>query len=160
MKLRAPVGCCAASYAGRVIEIAEDGSVEVEDNFEVVFFTHGFKPWESPDSTPFPTGKRCGEFAARAMDIAMETVPVTDPNCTSVAPVEAPMPADGCVDTGTSTSTSDMGVDDISALSRRALFAFLREKGISVSLPITNEELRAAARRSGAALSGQQKPGA
>jgi hypothetical protein len=138
-------------YTGRVIEIAKDGSVEVEDTFQVVFFTHGFKPWESPESAPFPMGMRCGEFAAQAMDIAVETMPVIDPNCTIVAPVEAPMPANGSVDTGASASTSNVGADDISALSRRALFAFLREKGISVSLPISNEELRAVARRSCAA---------
>ncbi|MGH6857487.1 MAG: hypothetical protein ACRECP_07595, partial [Methylocella sp.] len=36
---------------------------------------------------------------------------------------------------------------DISGLNRPALFAFLRAKGVSVSLPVTNEELRAAARR-------------
>ncbi|MGH6851726.1 MAG: hypothetical protein ACREDJ_00705 [Methylocella sp.] len=37
--------------------------------------------------------------------------------------------------------------EDISSLNRRALFAFLRAKGVSVSLPITNEKLRVAARR-------------
>jgi hypothetical protein len=45
------------------------------------------------------------------------------------------------------TETGGEHEQDISGLSRRALFAFLRAKGVSVSLPVTNEELRAAARR-------------
>jgi hypothetical protein len=36
--------------------------------------------------------------------------------------------------------------DDIDALNRRELFAFLRERGVRVRLPITNDALRAAAR--------------
>lgn len=42
---------------------------------------------------------------------------------------------------------------DIASLNRGGLFAFLRSKGIAVRLPITNEELRAAARRA-VAISG------
>jgi hypothetical protein len=38
---------------------------------------------------------------------------------------------------------------DIEALSRKELFAFLKAKGIPVALPVTNLELRAAARRAG-----------
>jgi hypothetical protein len=36
---------------------------------------------------------------------------------------------------------------DIDSLNRPALFALLREKGVRVALPISNAELRAAARR-------------
>lgn len=39
------------------------------------------------------------------------------------------------------------GSDEVDALGRRGLFALLRSKGVPVSLPITNRELRAAARR-------------
>ncbi len=45
-------------------------------------------------------------------------------------------------------SIPDTGTDGIDALSRKELFAFLRAKGVSVSLPITNNELRAAVRQS------------
>lgn len=38
-------------------------------------------------------------------------------------------------------------VVDIESLNRPALFALLREKGVHVALPISNAELRAAARR-------------
>jgi hypothetical protein len=36
--------------------------------------------------------------------------------------------------------------DHISQLNRRSLFAFLKERGVGVSLPVTNDELRALAR--------------
>jgi hypothetical protein len=45
-----------------------------------------------------------------------------------------------------SQGTDPLG-DDIDGLNRRELFAFLKAKGVSVCLPITNEELRALARR-------------
>ncbi len=41
----------------------------------------------------------------------------------------------------------ETGTGGIEALSRKELFAFLRAKGISVTLPITNNELRAAVQR-------------
>lgn len=37
--------------------------------------------------------------------------------------------------------------DDIERLNRSGLFAFLKANGVSVSLPITNQQLRSAARR-------------
>jgi len=42
----------------------------------------------------------------------------------------------------------EIGPDGIEVLSRKELFAFLRAKGVSISLPVTNNELRAAARQS------------
>jgi hypothetical protein len=42
----------------------------------------------------------------------------------------------------------EIGLDEIETLSRKELFAFLRAKGISISLPVTNNELRAVVRRS------------
>jgi hypothetical protein len=38
-------------------------------------------------------------------------------------------------------------VDDIDRLNRRGLFALLKARGVSVCLPVTNDELRALARR-------------
>jgi hypothetical protein len=42
----------------------------------------------------------------------------------------------------------EIGSGEIETLSRKELFAFLRAKGISISLPVTNNELRAAVRQS------------
>ncbi|MGB6176565.1 MAG: hypothetical protein WBF43_09560, partial [Methylocella sp.] len=58
-----------------------------------------------------------------------------------------PATAPGTVIPPDGTETGGEHEQDISGLNRRALFAFLRAKGVSVSLPVTNEELRAAARR-------------
>jgi hypothetical protein len=58
-----------------------------------------------------------------------------------------PATAPGTVTPPDDTETGDEQEQDISGLNRRALFAFLRAKDVSVSLPVTNEELRAAARR-------------
>ena len=47
-------------------------------------------------------------------------------------------------------------VPDIDALNRKGLFALLREKGVRVRLPITNDALREAARRAlGSTADGQ-----
>lgn len=52
-----------------------------------------------------------------------------------------------------SSSTLEQGaqeevhLDEIATLSRSGLFSLLRSKGVSVSLPITNEALRTAARK-------------
>lgn len=83
--------------------------------------------------------------------------------------------ADGCVDTDDCTAAAliahgfselsteepekrdkpsraaEKVVDAIDGLNRPALFAFLKERGISVSLPVTNDELRALARQALAA---------
>jgi hypothetical protein len=37
--------------------------------------------------------------------------------------------------------------DEIEGLNRRGLFAFLKAKGVGVTLPVTNDELRALVRR-------------
>lgn len=44
------------------------------------------------------------------------------------------------------TEDEEHSGDTIECLNRAALFAFLRSKGVSVSLPITNRELRRRAR--------------
>ncbi len=63
--------------------------------------------------------------------------------------LQASLPATtpGTVTPPDGTETGGEHEQDISGLNRPALFAFLRAKGISVSLPVTNEDLRAAARR-------------
>jgi len=42
--------------------------------------------------------------------------------------------------------SSPAEIDPVATLNRSGLFALLRSKGVPVTLPITNEELRAAAR--------------
>lgn len=113
MKLRAPDDCCAASHAGQIIEISEDGSVEVEEHLQATLISHGFAVWERQTGSPSPPE------SAQSQPRDSETRP---------APEAAP------------------AIDfDISTLGRRELFAYRKAKGISVRLPMTNQELRAAA---------------
>ncbi|WP_020177060.1 hypothetical protein [Methyloferula stellata] len=46
-----------------------------------------------------------------------------------------------------SSEKHDSPGDEIEGLNRRGLFAFLKAKGVGVTLPVTNDELRALARR-------------
>ncbi len=46
MKLKAPIGCHAASHQGRSIAIAEDGTINADDEAAAVFIAHGFRPAE------------------------------------------------------------------------------------------------------------------
>ena len=128
MKLRVPEGCRAASHAGRAIEIAEDGSVEMEDDARNVFILHGFIPWDG-EETPNLAPMTRDELVTEAMKMTMKTVEAISTE-----------------DIRTRLAVADIEIEDISALSRRELFAFLRAKGVSLSLPVTNEALRAAAR--------------
>jgi hypothetical protein len=133
MKLRVPEGCRAASYAGQAIEIAEDGSVEIEDDARKVLISHGFIPWEESQETP---------------NLASKTIePISNEDIRArLSMAEALMPQDGHEDVGAGVTIPHIEIEDISVFSRRELFAFLKAKGVSVSLPVTNEVLRATAR--------------
>ncbi len=113
MKLKAPLGCQAASHRGRSIAIAEDGTIDADEESAAIFIAHGFRPAEDEVQEQAGGAEPAG-YARRSEGMAVE--PVSD-------------------------------VPGIESLSRKELFALLRAKSVSVSLPITNSELRAAARR-------------
>ncbi|MGO8845402.1 MAG: hypothetical protein ACLQFI_08745 [Methylocella sp.] len=148
MKLRVPEGCHAVSHAARAIEIAEDGSVEVEDEARNVLISHGFIPWEGGQETPNLAPMTRDQLVSRAMNMTMKTIEAisTDDIRARLVVAEASMPPDGHEDASNNITILALGVEDISSLNRRELFSFLKAKGVSVSLPVTNEELRAAAR--------------
>jgi hypothetical protein len=140
MKLRAPDGCCGASHAGHLINISADGAVEVGDDACAVFFAHGFTPSHAEKianavakATDMTAGisRRAGSKTARG----------------TYEPCDMPALAGRCRDAATETPLLATQDDEISTLNRRELFAVLRTMGVPVSLPITNEGLRAAARR-------------
>ncbi|MGA7385082.1 MAG: hypothetical protein WBW81_10480 [Methylocella sp.] len=144
VKLRAPDGISSIFHDGAEVAIGEDRSVEVDDLSAEVFKVHGFRPWNG-GSNAVPIDAvlqshivlRLLERPRRTLDVLPAkglkgSLPATDPG-TLIPPDD--------------TETGGGHKQDISSLKRRALFAFLRAKGISVSLPVTNEELRAAARR-------------
>jgi hypothetical protein len=115
MKLRAPEGCTSMSHAGRLYEVAADGSIEVgqADSLDV-FHSHGFTDWVEPPAAPPPAAPE-GE-----------------------GPTDAPGPV----------------VDEFDGMNRNGLFAWLREAGVSVMPPITNDELRVKCREAKKTLEG------
>jgi hypothetical protein len=144
VKLRAPDSISSIVHAGVEVPIGDDRSVEVDDYSAEVFEVHGFRPWNGGkyavpiDAVPHShMVSQLLERPRRSLDVLpaeglRASLPATDP-CTVTPPDD--------------TETGDEQEQDISGLNRRALLAFLRAKGVSVSLPVTNEELRAAARR-------------
>lgn len=149
MKLRVPEGCGAVSHQGQVLEIADDGSVEVNDEAWALLATHGFRPW-AEESNPDLTTMTREELVTQAMNITFEMLQgmgAEDIRARLFAAEGSILPSERDK-AGAPTPLSDIDVEAISSLNRQGLFAFLRTKGVSVSLPVTNEELRAMARRS------------
>jgi hypothetical protein len=144
VKLRAPDGISSIVHDGVEVPIGDDRSVEVDDRSAEVFYVHGFRPWNGgKDALPIDAVPHSDmilhllERPRRALDALRAT------GLQASLPATAP----GTVNPPAQTETGGEQEQDISGLNRRALFAFLRAKGVSVSLPVTNEELRAVARR-------------
>ncbi len=144
VKLCAPDGVSSIVHDGVEVPVGDDRSVEVDDPSTEAFKVHGFRPWNAGnnavaiDAVPRPhTDSGLLQRLRRPLD---------------VVPAEALQVSLAAADHGTvippnDTETGGEHEQVISQLSRRELFAFLRAKQVPVSLPITNEELRAAARR-------------
>ncbi|MFZ3325178.1 MAG: hypothetical protein WA231_04485 [Methylocella sp.] len=144
VKLRAPDGSSSIVHDGVEVPIEEDRSVEVDDLSAEVFKVHGFRPWndgKSAASIDAMTHSRKVLHLLERTRRNLEALPAEE--------LRASLPAMGptTVIPPDDTATGGEHEQVISGLNRRALFAFLRAKGVSVSLPVTNEELRAAARR-------------
>jgi len=144
VKLRAPDGISSIVHDGIEIPMGVDRSVEVDDFSAEVFKVHGFLPWNGSknvvpiDAVPHsPIVLHLLERPRRTLDVRSAEGPQLISPATASSTV---MPPDD-------TETGGEHEQEISGLDRRALFAFLKAKGVSVSLPVTNEELRAAARR-------------
>ena len=144
VKLRAPDGISSIVHDGVEVPIGDDRSVEVDDRSAEVFYVHGFRPWNGgKDALPIdavPQSHMVLHLLERPRR-ALDALPAE--GLRASLPATAP----GTVNPPPQTETGGEQEQDISGLNRRALFAFLRAKGVSVSLPVTNEELRAVARR-------------
>ena len=142
VKLRAPDGISSIVHGGVEVPFGDDRSVEVDDLSAEVFKVHGFRPWND-GAAPIDAmthSRKVWHLLERARR-NLEALPAEELRASlpAMAPSTVIPPDD--------TETGGEHEQDISGLNRPALFAFLRAKGVSVSLPITNEELRAAARR-------------
>jgi hypothetical protein len=153
MKLRAPEGCRSISLKGRSLFVAADGSLDVGDDVASDLSAHGFTPWRGAKSCNvnsldgmsreglvaalmdlYRRNLEAGETEAiRAKLRALHAAAAGRPEETAIP--DSPDQAEGLHD------------DDIESLNRSALFALLRRKGVRVTLPITNAQLRAAAKR-------------
>ncbi|MGH6848445.1 MAG: hypothetical protein ACREC0_13715 [Methylocella sp.] len=144
VKLRAPDDISSIVHDGVEVPIGEDRSVEVDDLSAEVFKVHGFRPWNDGESAAPIDAMTHSRKVLHLLERTrrnLEALPAEELRAGVPAAVPATMiPPDG-------TESGGEQEQDISVLSRRALFAFLKAKGVSVSLPVTNEELRAAARR-------------
>lgn len=132
MKLRVPTGCCAVSHEGKILEIAEDGSIEVKKSSVMSLISHGLTPL---DDKQRESGG--GGHMAVAQSVRQPDQPGTGKPSRSL---------DTCVGAEAGITEPSAGINDISEMKRRELFTLLRAKGIRVSLPVTNDELRAAIR--------------
>jgi hypothetical protein len=138
VKLRAPDGISSIVHDGVEVPIGDDRSVEVDDLSAEVFQVHGFRPWNGGKSAAPIDAAPYSHKVLHLLERPRRTLDVLP-----AEGLQASLPATA---PGTVIPPDDTE-QDISGLNRRALFAFLRAKGVSVSLPVTNEELRAAARR-------------
>lgn len=146
VKLRAPDGISSIVHDGNEIEIADDRSVEVDDFSAVEIKAHGFRPWNDCQSAMPIDAMPRSQTVLDILEGARRTLEA--PPAEEFQAGEPPAAPNNVVPRdGTETGGEHEQELDISSLNRPALFAFLRAKGVSVSLPITNEELRAAARR-------------
>lgn len=148
MKLRIPAGCGAVSHLGRSLEIADDNSIEVDDADWPVFSAHGFRPWaEAQDPLEVASMNR-EELIVAVMNAtlrALQTIGTEEIRTRLMASEASVLPFEQTSDA--TVAAVDANVEAVSTLSRQGLFAFLKGRGVSVSIPVTNEELRAMARQ-------------
>jgi hypothetical protein len=144
IKLRAPGGISSIVHDGVEVPIGDDRSVEVDDHSAEVFKVHGVRPWNDGKSAVLIDAVPHSRTVLHLLERPRRTLDVLPAKGLQAS---LPATAPGTVSPRGDTETGGVHEQDISGLNRPALFAFLRAKGVSVSLPITNEELRAAARR-------------
>jgi hypothetical protein len=144
VKLRAPDGISSIVHDGVEVPIGDNRSVEVDDHSTEVFKVHGFRPWNGGKSAVPIDAVPHSHTVLHLLERPRRTL---DDLAAEGLRASLPATAPGTVSPRGDTETGGEHEQDISGLNRPALFAFLRAKGVSVSLPVTNEELRAAARR-------------
>jgi hypothetical protein len=142
MKLRVPKDCIGLSYLGMALEITKEGAVEVEDSAWDRLAAHGFERWSDPGL----------DKSGLASDPPAVCVAKTESSRVAAPPgIPVRLRPDDCGGlSNRPTAPSADGLttpDPVTTLNRQALFAYLKRRGVAVSLPVTNEELRTLARR-------------
>ncbi len=150
MKLRAPEGCASVSHCGHVLRVEADGSLDVDDDVAESLAAHGFSPWRETKPRDMEAMTR-DELIMQVMDLTLQTLRSTETEAIrarlrKAQPGGADLP-DETMSAGVTLDAEKLREDDLERLNRPALFALLRKKGVRVALPVTNVELRAAAKR-------------
>jgi len=148
VKLRIPEGCGAVSHLGRSLVIAEDNSIDVDEADWAALAAHGFRPWTEKRGTPEIAQMTREELIVAAMNAtlnALQAIATEEIRTRLVASEASSLPFEQMPESA--MVAIEGNVETISALNRQQLFAFLRSRGVSVSLPVTNDELRAFARQ-------------
>ncbi len=144
VKLRAPDGILSIVHDGVDVPIGDDRSVDADENTAEVFKVHGFRPWGRGENA---VAIDAVPHSHMFLDLLKRPRRPFDVLPAEILQASLPIPAQVAVIPPDAAETGGEHEQNISGLNRRALFAFLRAKGVPVALPITNEELRAAARR-------------
>ena len=138
MKLRAPEGTASFSYAGEESFVAADGTVEVEGEASDALLCHGFEPVR--DLAQMSRDDLIERILARSR-IELAALATEKLRGQFSASIEADRDAE---DKFFLVDASPVSADRIASMTRRQLFAFLREKGIAAGA-VGNEALRAIA---------------
>ena len=126
MKLRAPPNASGPlAHNGMTFEVSDQGCLDVPDESIGALLAHGCRPWPQAESNASDSCSQSGTHSLQTSE-------------TPASNEAEPQTPQGDLAT--------IGANEIEAMNRPALFAFLRARAIVVSLPITNNDLRALAR--------------
>lgn len=144
MKMRLPEGKTLGSPFD-TIEVAPDGTFDVNDADAAVLRSHGIPYASEVEETRIEAmthGQLMALVLKRTAD-TLEKMPTEELRnrllSTEQNTVILPDETEGF---GANVDAAKVTHEDIEGMSRNDLFAFLKAKGVSVSLPIKNEELR------------------
>lgn len=150
MKMKAPDGMSSISLGGMSLVIADDRSVEVPDGAQDQLRSHGFRPWHEVASKKDIAAMSHAEMVVLVLGRTKETLEQMSEDdlrarllATSPKTVILPDEAEAA---GVRVDPTTVSEEDIDGMNRIELFAFLKAKGVAVTPPIKNEELRQYAR--------------
>lgn len=149
IKMRAPEGVTAFSHQGYPVEIDGDGAAHVDARHRTDLEAHGFVPWDRPAPeggaavvaplSPDPRRARLiALFADRIAGMSDDEIVAMEANAEAQIRMER--------EDADRLDPKTVTVEDIDAMKRHELFAFLRKAGIPAVPPIENEALRVKAR--------------
>lgn len=160
VKLRAPDGTTSLSFEGVEYPVAADGGISVpSDEIAKAAASHGFRPWNDGAPIVVIEAMTRSQLISYVMKRTLETIERMSTEdirerVLMVDPKDIQLPGEH-EGAGVEVKAEGVTADDIAAMNRPQLFAFLKAHGIAVAPPVRNDELRAIARD---ALARQPEP--